>query len=376
MLDGRLSRGPHHVSIRLAVLTTRRESRDEFDLPSQGRFAVPRLSIIITALGNVELLEQGLVSVLQFRPADCEMIVMLDQAYDDPYNLRDEGVRYCELAAGSSRLDALNRGLALAQGEILHTLDCGAEVAENWADLAVQAFDDPTVGCVAPLIVDQACQGERVRSTGMKLSVGGKVITLERGRSRAKLDAARQHPAGPSLLAAFYRATALESLRGAFDPYVGAERADIDLGLRLQAAGFKCAFVPDSVVSIDSTLLAPCSGDAQQASRELERLFWRHRSQSPLVQSLAAHALLLGLEACAALLRRQLVATVQGRMLGAIDALLGRGRTAVKPARSATVREERAVRELPSSLRLDSAHRLRGRRESTSGASRPLRRSA
>ncbi len=346
------------------------------DLPSQGRFAVPRLSIIITALGNVDLLEQGLVSVLQYRPADCEIIVLLDQAYDDPYNLRDEGVRYCELAAGASRLDAINRGLSLAQGEIIHTLACGAEVAENWADLALQAFDDSTVGCVVPLIVDQASQGERVLSTGVKLSAGGQVLSLHRGRSLAKLDTARQHPVGPSLLAGFYRATAIESLRGAFDPYVGATLADVDLALRLQAAGFKSAFAIESVVSINSTQLDHTRVDTQQASRELERLFWRHRGQSPLAQSLAAHAVLLGFEALSALVRRQLFATVKGRMLGAIDALLGRGRAAAKPTRSPTPREERTVRELPSSLRLDSAHRLRGRRESTSGASRPLRRSA
>ena len=51
---------------------------------------VPRLSIVIPALASVEALERTLVSVLEKRPADCEIIVVLNTSYDDPYQLTDE----------------------------------------------------------------------------------------------------------------------------------------------------------------------------------------------------------------------------------------------------------------------------------------------
>ena len=39
---------------------------------------MPGLSIVIPALGKISLLEAGLVSVLAHRPADCEVIVVLN----------------------------------------------------------------------------------------------------------------------------------------------------------------------------------------------------------------------------------------------------------------------------------------------------------
>ena len=51
---------------------------------------MPRLSIVIPVLGNVEGLEDTLVSVLENRPVDCQIVVVLNRPYDDPYDLKDE----------------------------------------------------------------------------------------------------------------------------------------------------------------------------------------------------------------------------------------------------------------------------------------------
>ena len=63
---------------------------------------MPRLSIVIPVLGNLDRLEDTLVSVLANRPADCQVVVVLDQPYADPYDLKDE-VQFIELP-GQGRL--------------------------------------------------------------------------------------------------------------------------------------------------------------------------------------------------------------------------------------------------------------------------------
>jgi len=56
---------------------------------------VPRLSIVIPCLGGAAEFDATLVSVLQHRPADCEVLVIHNEPYDDPYALGHE-VRFVE----------------------------------------------------------------------------------------------------------------------------------------------------------------------------------------------------------------------------------------------------------------------------------------
>ena len=47
---------------------------------------MPRLAIVIRAVGSIESLEGTLVSVLENRPADCEILVALDKPTPIPTN--------------------------------------------------------------------------------------------------------------------------------------------------------------------------------------------------------------------------------------------------------------------------------------------------
>jgi len=51
---------------------------------------VPRLSIVIPVLGDPRKLDDTLVSVLENRPAHCEILVVHNEPYDDPYQLSNE----------------------------------------------------------------------------------------------------------------------------------------------------------------------------------------------------------------------------------------------------------------------------------------------
>ena len=48
----------------------------------------PRLSIVIPSVHGAQALEETLLSVLENRPEQCEVIVALACEYDDPWNLR------------------------------------------------------------------------------------------------------------------------------------------------------------------------------------------------------------------------------------------------------------------------------------------------
>ena len=61
----------------------------------------PRLSIVIPTPGDTAAMEETLVSVLEHRPDDCEIVVALGCDYADPWNIREE-VRFVQAPAGSS----------------------------------------------------------------------------------------------------------------------------------------------------------------------------------------------------------------------------------------------------------------------------------
>lgn len=123
-----------------------------------------RLSILIPFRGATAPLEETLLSVLENRPADCEILVGLCQPYDDPYGLADE-LTFVDLA-GLSTADALNALVRHAQAPVVHVLSCGVTVCEGWTEPALAAFRALPVAAVAPAVVT-AERSERVHCLGL-----------------------------------------------------------------------------------------------------------------------------------------------------------------------------------------------------------------
>src|SRR5215469_5135348 len=144
-----------------------------------GSLSVPRLSIIIPTLGNWEVLENTLVSVLQNRPSLSEVVVVHNSHYEDPYDLKDE-VRFVEAPSGSRLVDLINAGLAAARSELIHVLACGA-------------------------VVDDGCEW----------LPGGRERAHVSGRSSSDLETNGRWT-GPDTVVAFYRRSALGEV-GTFD---------------------------------------------------------------------------------------------------------------------------------------------------------------
>lgn len=251
---------------------------------------MPRLSIVIPALGAWEQLEATLVSVLANRPADAEIVVALGRGYDDPYGLEGE-VRFLSLPLGATAVDAWNEAFAGCRAPVVHLLACGAIVPEGWTDAALSHFDDPRIAAVAPIVT--SVDGQIVHSAGWQYSLGGVASNFAAGQPIDSVREAQRRWVGPHGAAAFYRRSALAPSRAAFDASLGEELAPLDLALRLQRAGYRAIFEPRSRVAVADVSFA----DGALGNRLLnEKLFWRHAASDGAWQAAVAHVGAIALE--------------------------------------------------------------------------------
>jgi hypothetical protein len=270
---------------------------------------VPRLSIIIPCLGGAAEFDSTLVSVLQNRPADCEVLVAHCEPYSDPYSLRGE-VEFVEFPAGSL-VELINAALDATSGEVVHILGCGLEASEGWTTPALQHFEDQEVAAVSPVVL--AADRETVFAAGIRWTLGGarhiitdrRIISRGSGRLRAKI-------LGPLLTAAFFRRDVLIAL-GGLETTLGDQLADVGIGLAIQALGRLHVSEPASQVFHSAAdAHSPLSGFA--AGRSVERLFCRSAAAHGWTLALALHALTITGDS----LR-------QAPRLSALQSLAGRG---------------------------------------------------
>ncbi|HBO43803.1 MAG TPA: hypothetical protein DD670_07705, partial [Planctomycetaceae bacterium] len=161
-----------------------------------------RLSIVIPHADSVGRLESTLVSVLENRPDDCQILVVQSERYDDPYGLKDE-VTFIYVPIGTDAVRCLNVGVDMAAAPVVHTLLPGLEVTPGWADAALRWFDDPAVASVAPLLLEG--DTDRVVSAGLRYRAGGAVESAGQGLSVTEAFSRPPTIVGPDPRAAFYR---------------------------------------------------------------------------------------------------------------------------------------------------------------------------
>ncbi|HVX10105.1 MAG TPA: glycosyltransferase [Pirellulales bacterium] len=282
---------------------------------------MPRLSIIIPALGDWESLETTLVSVLQNRPPRSEVVVVLNQTYDDPYDLEGE-VRFVEVPVKASvgrrragLVELVNAGLAAAHSEMLHVLSCGATVADGWTEAPLRHFGNPRVAAVAPLVLDVQ-NPNQILTAGCTWSRGGGARSFGRGLRADTTISAGPNWIGPELVAGFYRRATLASVAG-LDGTLPPELAAVDLNLQLLAAGGHTVLETACQIALESSALRPCRSWTQ--GWQGERLFWRYAGRRGLMRDLSAHAWLVATETLRYFGRPSGLARALGRVLGACD---------------------------------------------------------
>jgi hypothetical protein len=277
---------------------------------------VPRLSIVIVSNRSARELETTLVSVLENRPADCEILASLAHDYTDPYQLDGE-VQFASAPATASGVAAASEILGECRGEVVHLLAAGTQVAEDWADAALDHFArDAHLGAVAPLVLD-AAEHRTVVSAGIHYHRSGKQRVRRATMARSRICESHARPEvvlGPALSAGFYRREALLAACACCG-FVGRQAiADADVALSLAELGYLAVLEPRSIVFAPTPAINP--RETISAGRAAEAVFWRHAAAQGMATSLVAHAALVGGEICAAIARPALAKRLIGRLIG------------------------------------------------------------
>jgi len=246
---------------------------------------VCRLSIIIPLCADDVLFEDTLVSVLQHRPSECEVIVVHSQEYADPYELRGE-VCFVRAAHDAGPVRLVNAGCGAAQGEILHVIQPGILAWDRWTETALKPFEDLQVGAVAPLVVD-ARDPDLVVAAGLRYTRGGRRLLHAAGRRVSEGRRLFHRPVlGPALFAGFYRRWLWEAI-GGFCEQLDAAWTDADFALSLQLLGYRSVLEPACVVR--SSAATVCEAESFCSGRGAERVFWRHAAAQGWLASLMMH---------------------------------------------------------------------------------------
>ena len=316
---------------------------------------MPRLAIVISAVGSIESLEGTLVSVLENRPADCEIAVVLNRPYSDPYDLKEE-VRFICTGRRSSTILGINRALATTRAPFVHLLAGGCQVSEGWADAALARFGDRRIGSVAPLVWD-AQRSDRIFAAGVGYRKHGRRYLVGQGLQALDTET-QQSILGPCGFAAFYRKAALDFV-GGFSTRLGARQADVDLALVLGRAGFTAAFEPCCGVRASAEADSAVGG-LRQALFD-ERLFWRNLSGPGSARALLAHAGSVGLELAGGFPRPRALAQLVGRLTACCEVCsYARHRRALAELAARAIRPPLAS----DHVRIDRSHRAPARSES------------
>jgi len=327
----------------------------------------PTLSIVIPATSDVAALEDTLVSVLEKRPADCEIIVALGCEYDDPWNIREE-VRFVQAPVGSSLVACVNLGVASSIGRVSHILAAGWRATEGWTDGPLDHFADPATVAVVPLTVS-ADDHERVVSAGIRCSRGGRRIEVMPGRNGSLTSAV---PHAPVLEAGFWRTDFLRQAGPGFSTACGDSCADADMAVAVSRSG-GTAVLDDTSRVVAGPARSQRKG-AFLAGLHAERLFWRSIAGRSLPVSLALHAAEIVRHAAA----RAPLGTLP-MLVGRIVALMQFGAylPRYRQLRALMQQAHEAVGETDvRTIRIDSSHAQPARPQREQPAAAPLRRSA
>lgn len=271
------------------------------------------LSIIIPLGDSVPRFETTLASVLQNRPADCEIIAVHDGSYDDPYDLTGE-VRFVQVHSATSLAQLLNAARQASTNDILHIVMDGVEVEDGWTAAAVARFGDASVASVSPLVVD-ATERDRLISAGLSLGFGGsRRVCLAGGKLRQR-KVAKARSDGPTIEAAFYRREALAAING-FDQQTGSS-LDVDVAQSLRAIGLTSVIEPDSRLHAE-----PRSGQRPHAfieGRIAQRLVWRSAPRRGWLKSVLVQPLVIGGDLLRGLASPRKLTSLLGRAVACLE---------------------------------------------------------
>ena len=227
------------------------------------------LTIIIPLLKETEteLFEATLVSILENRPEEDDILVVNAAGYENCYDLtQEEGVIFCGADPETKLIDAVNIGVRHSDTPYICPILCGCAVGENWADSALLHFEDAATSVVIPKLLKTVSPGRELASFGHALTSDGVLVPLRSGKL----------PAGslpvPGMGGTFFRRRPVLDL-GLFQPELG-DFALADMAFLIKQTGGQIDYEPDTVLSYDAAALPALSLSARLTAQETLYTRW------------------------------------------------------------------------------------------------------
>jgi N-acetylglucosaminyl-diphospho-decaprenol L-rhamnosyltransferase len=202
-------------------------------------------TVVIPTFEACDLLRDALAS-LERQTVRPEVIVVDNASSDGTPELVPREFPSVRLLRNERNLGfgrAVNRGAAEATGEILVLVNNDVVCEPDFVERIAEPFAESLVGMAAGVLL-QAAAPDRIDSAGVEVDPTLRSFDYLWNEPAGALAEAGD-PLGPCGGAAAYRLAAFRAA-GGFDESFFAYWEDVDLALRLRAAGWQCRLVPDA----------------------------------------------------------------------------------------------------------------------------------
>lgn len=211
------------------------------------------VSVVIVNWDGLHFLNtclSSLFSSLDRVDGDSEVILIDNGSTDGSVSFVEQQYPAVHIISNQENLGfsrANNQGFAVARGRYIVTLNNDTEVDARWLGEALAVLEsDPSVGSCATQMrfMDRR---EQIHSAGIVVEASGVVRDRLQGHLVSDSESVPTQVFGPSAGAAVYRAEVIRQVGGFCDPFF-AFYEDVDLAWRARRAGWRCFYVPTSIV--------------------------------------------------------------------------------------------------------------------------------
>jgi GT2 family glycosyltransferase len=210
----------------------------------------PRVTVVIPNWNGERFLQICLGSLRAQSFRNFETVLVDNGSSDGSVAFVEENfpeVRLLRLPENLGFSAAVNAGIRAAEADLIVLLNNDTEVDSGWLEAFVRAADDhPEAGFFASKLVDFRDRrlldgaGDALRRSGLPYRLGHGEIDRGQFEREAFVFSA-------CAAAALYRRSVFEEI-GLFDEDFFSNCEDWDVGFRAQLAGYRCVYVPGSVV--------------------------------------------------------------------------------------------------------------------------------
>jgi hypothetical protein len=247
----------------------------------------PRLTIVVPYCQNESEFDSTLVSVLENRPPNSEVMVAHDGSYRDPFDLGDE-VRFVTVENEPSLVGLLDSAIQQSRGSTIHFLFEGNRATPGWTDEPIELLEQQHVGSVSPLAYDLG-DDEHIVAAGWTADRFRIYRPLAAG-SRKASSAELAKVMGPYLCASFWRrdciAACLEAGTGQCP-----QSAQLAIGYAMKACELECRVATSSmVVGCTASFQSPVQGKVACATQTIRMAALRQGPALSVLEALLGFA--------------------------------------------------------------------------------------